>query len=105
MTNKIFKYLVPVYIVWFIAQIIFFFSFVFSQIGKETMDLSLMGLLLLSHFLVIISGIAFTIYMLVDCALRKLKKDSQKVMWVIIIYLFNVFGAIIYYYIHGKNPR
>lgn len=105
MAKQIFKYLIPIYIVWFIAHMIFFFSFIFSKIGKETPNLKLMGLLMLSHFLVIIVGVAFMVYMLVDCALRKFKKDSQKVMWIIIISLLSILGAIIYYYVHGKNPR
>jgi len=105
MAKQIFKYLIPIYILWFIGHMIFFFSFISYQFGKETINLGLMGILFLSHFLIIICGIAFTIYMIVDCVLRKFKKDSQRLMWVLIIFFFNILGAIIYYYVHGKNPR
>jgi threonine/homoserine/homoserine lactone efflux protein len=105
MAKQIFKYLIPIYILWFVGHMIFFFSFVVSQIGKETPNLGAMGLLFLSHFLVIICGIAFMIYMIVDCALRKFDKDSQKIIWIIVIVFTSVLGAIIYYYVHGKNPR
>jgi len=105
MDRKIFKYLVPIYIVWIILHIIFFVSFIISQAGKETPDITLMVLLLISHFLVLIVGIAFMVYMLIDCVLRKFEKDSQKVVWVIIIVFLSILGAIIYYYMHGKKPR
>jgi len=78
---------------------------VFSQIGREIPDFSLLGLLFLSHFLVIICGAAFTVYMVIDCALRKFDDESQKVVWIIVIVILNMLGAIIYYYVHGKNPR
>jgi len=45
------------------------------------------------------------VYMLIDCVLRKFEKDSQKVVWVIIIVFLSILGAIIYYYMHGKKPR
>jgi len=105
MAKKIFKYLIPVYILWVIVHIIFFFSYAFSQIGKETYNINTAILLFMSQFLMIACGIAFTIYMIVDCALRKFNEDSNKILWIIILILTSFIGAIIYYYVHGKNPR
>lgn len=48
-------------------------------------------------------GLAFMIYMIVDCTKRKFKEDSERVIWILVIVFLSVFGAIIYYYIHGKN--
>ena len=109
MVKQIFKYLVPAYIVWFVGHIIFFISLFFSQIGKgnnlESIDLILVGLLFLSHILIVVCSIAFMVYMIVDCAMRKFDKDSQKILWIVIIVLTSFLGAIIYYYKYGKNPR
>ena len=105
MAHKIFKTLVPVYIVWFIAHMIFFFSFIISQISKQTQpNMGLLALLFISHFLVIFSGIVFWIFMIVDCATRKFKNDNDKVLWILLIVFLNVLGAVIYYYVHGIKP-
>ena len=106
MVSKVFKYLIPVYIVWFIVHIVFFFNFLLSfSASNAAPRIGILALLFLSHFLVIIIGIALEVYMIVDCALRKFKDNSQKVLWLILIILFNIMGAIIYYYVYGKNPR
>ena len=108
MDRQIFKYLIPAYILWFVVHVYFFFNLIFSQlsqIGTGTPAVGTFGLLILSQFLLIISGSAFMIYMLVDCALRTFKKESPKIIWIIIILLFSVIGSIIYYYVHGKETR
>jgi hypothetical protein len=105
MGRGVFKYLIPLYIAWFIIHIIFFFRFVLSQAGKTTPDFSGFGPLLLSHVLIILLGIAFFIYMLIDAILRKYRNNSQKVVWIVVIVVLNLLGAIVYYYVEGKNPR
>ena len=108
MGNSIFKYLIPVYVVWFVVHMVFFFTFIFNQIismENGNFNFSGFGILMLSHFLLIILAIAFIIYMIVDCALRKFEGDSEKIIWIMVIVFLSVFGAIIYYYIYGKNSR
>ena len=71
----------------------------------QTPHVLLMGLLFISHFLVIALGVAFTIYMIIDCALRVFPKDSDKIFWIIVICVLNFLGAIIYFYMYGKKDR
>ena len=105
MSRKILNYLIPIYVIWLVVHVVLFISLVFSQLNKEQLDLSLFIPLIISHFLIIILGMAFWVWMIVDCAMRKFKEDSQKIVWILLIIFLNVIGAIIYYYIHGKNPK
>ena len=85
MVKKIFRYLVPVYIAWLLIHTFLFFSFMFSIAKGKEIDFSSFGLVIISHFLVTILGLAFMIYMIVDCSFRKFDKDYQKVMWILVI--------------------
>lgn len=105
MAHKVFRYLIPIYIVWFIGHIFYFIYFILSNIQKGAPTISSWGLLILSHLLVIFLGIAFWIYMIIDCALRKFKTEEQKIIWLIVVCLLGFLGAIVYYYVHGKDPR
>jgi len=78
---------------------------VLFQTGNVMPDFSSVIPLIISHILVAMVGLAFMIYMLVDCAARKFNENSQKVIWILVIIFLNVVGAIVYYYIHGQNPR
>lgn len=40
----------------------------------------------------------FMILALVDCAKRNFRKDSDKVIWILIIVLLGVIGALVYYF-------
>ncbi|HLG24650.1 MAG TPA: PLDc N-terminal domain-containing protein [Candidatus Nanoarchaeia archaeon] len=104
MNKTTFKYLIPAYILWFFVNILLFIYSIISGIGKGgSPNFGHMAFFFLSHIFLIIVGMVFTCYMLVDCAIRNFKKDSQKTAWVIIIFIFNILGAIIYYYVHGKK--
>ena len=46
-----------------------------------------------------IAAFIFWILMLVDCAKRKFTSDNEKVVWIIIIALLGVIGAIVYYFV------
>lgn len=50
-------------------------------------------------------GIAslFWIWMLIDCASRKFKNDSDKIVWVLIILFSSFIGAFIYYAFCGEK--
>lgn len=44
----------------------------------------------------------FWIQMIIDCAKRKFKNDTDKIVWIIVIVLVQIIGAIIYYYVVRK---
>ncbi len=58
-------------------------------------------------FILLLTGIAalaiflfiFWILMLVDCATRKFKNETDKVIWILIIVFLHLLGAVIYYFI------
>ena len=49
---------------------------------------------------IIISALFFVfwIFMLVDCAKREFKNDGEKAVWIIVVAIFGVLGAIVYYF-------
>lgn len=56
----------------------------------------LVGLLLL----------AFWIWMIVDCAKRKFKNETEKIIWIIVIVLAQWVGALVYFItIRTYNPK
>ncbi len=48
---------------------------------------------------IILAGliIAFWVWMLIDCAKRKFKKDAEKILWIVIIVLTHWLGSVIYF--------
>src|ERR1700689_2432609 len=56
--------------------------------------------LLLVGFL---SGFAFWIWMLVDCATKEADEGNTKIVWVIIIVFANIVGAIVYWLV--RRPQ
>jgi len=54
----------------------------------------------------VIGLVVFWIWMIVDCAKRNFKKDSDKIIWILVIIFVQVIGAYIYYFvIKRKNKR
>ena len=54
----------------------------------------------------LIAGVlAFILWlaMLIDCAKRKFRNDTDKVVWILVIVLVGVIGAIVYYFAVKKN--
>ncbi len=49
-------------------------------------------------------GTALWIWMLVDCVKREFKKSDDKLLWVLVIALVGVLGAVIYYFVI-KRPN
>jgi len=57
------------------------------------------AIILLIFFALGIFFLVFWILMLVDCVKRKFKEDSEKIIWVLVIVLTGIIGALIYYFI------
>ena len=68
----------------------FFFLFVILW-------LALIGLAILAFI--------FWIFMIVDVAKRKFKNDNDKILWVLVIVLAGIIGAIIYYFVIKKPDK
>ena len=56
-------------------------------------------------FLIAILGTIFWLWLLVDCIQRKLKSDNEKIVWVIILILLGLLGAILYYFVVKVNKK
>ncbi len=49
---------------------------------------------------------AFWVWMIIDCAQRDFKDDTEKIVWILVIVLASFIGALIYYLvIKLSNPR
>jgi len=57
------------------------------------------AIILLIFFALGIFFLVFWILMLVDCVKRKFKEDSEKIIWVLVIVLTGIIGALIYYFV------
>lgn len=64
-------------------------------------------IILLVLFIVAIAvfALVFWIWMIIDCAKRDFKKDNDKVIWILVIVLLQVLGAIIYYFAIKMSNR
>ena len=47
----------------------------------------------------------FWIIMIIDCAKRNFKGDSEKVVWILVIVLLGFLGAAIYYFARGRTDH
>ncbi|MDO8528582.1 MAG: PLDc N-terminal domain-containing protein [Nanoarchaeota archaeon] len=52
-----------------------------------------------------IFSLVFWIMMLVDSIQRKFKKSDERIIWVIVIVLTGVIGALIYYFVVKKKAK
>ena len=48
--------------------------------------------------------IVFWIWMIIDCAQRNFKNDTEKIVWILVIVLASYIGAIIYFFVI-KNAK
>ena len=58
----------------------------------------IIGLVLLI-ILLILASVAFWIWMLVDCAKRKFKDDTTRIIWLLVIAIIGIIGAIVYFFV------
>lgn len=64
----------------------------------------LVGLLFMLTILAIgIGGTVFWIWMLVDCAKNEPRKGNDRIVWVLVIALTHLLGALIYYF--ARRPE
>ncbi len=54
---------------------------------------------------IMIAAFVFWIWMLVDCAKRKFRKENEKVVWILIIVLVGLIGSIIYYFVVKRKAK
>jgi prolipoprotein diacylglyceryltransferase len=61
----------------------------------------------LMFFIFAVSALSFIfwIFMLVNCAKRNFKNDNDRIVWLLIIILLGIIGAIVYYFAVESNPE
>ena len=75
------------------------------------MVMSLGGLVFGGMFLMLFVGVLsllsfiFWIVMLVDSIQRKYKKSDEKIIWVLVIVLTGIIGALIYYFVVKRKGK
>lgn len=67
----------------------------------------IIGSILFMLFFGVLSILAliFWILMLIDCVNRKFKKSDEKIIWIIVIALVGIIGAIIYYFVVKRKAK
>jgi hypothetical protein len=56
-------------------------------------------------FCLVIASIIFWVFMLVDVVNRKFKQESDKTLWLLVVILTGLIGAIIYYFQIKKSDK
>ena len=64
-----------------------------------------MGVFIFLFVLTMLAGLVFWIIMLVDCAKRNFKKSEDKLIWILIVVLLQVIGAVVYYFVVKRKNR
>lgn len=65
------------------------------------------GFIFFLIFLLFAVGVLLTIFwilMIIDCAKRDFAESTEKVVWLIVVIIFGVLGAIVYYFA-VKRPQ
>ena len=66
------------------------------------------GFMMLMMFLTIFLALLlfiFWIWMIVDCAKRNFKNDTDKIVWILVIIFLSLIGAAIYYFVVKVNDK
>ncbi len=50
-----------------------------------------------------LAGFTFWIWMLIDCLKKDFKDSNERIIWVVVIVLCNLVGAIIYFFVGRKK--
>jgi len=75
------------------------FGVIFGIIGI------LFSLIWLIFFAAIVGGIVFWILMIVDVVKREFPKQDDKTIWILIVVLTGIIGAIIYYFMIKRKDK
>lgn len=59
----------------------------------------------LAIFAVALAGIIFWILMIIDAVKRKFPKEEDKIVWVLVVVLMGIIGALIYYLMIKKKDK
>ena len=52
-----------------------------------------------------ILGFIFWILMIVDVAKRKFKQENDKLIWILVVVLAGIIGAIVYYFVIKREDK
>ncbi len=66
------------------------------------MDIAVL-VMMLPAFLIGVLGTAFWIWMLVECLTKERSEGNDKLIWIIVIALTQVIGALIYFFV--RRPK
>lgn len=102
--RKVLYYAIPIYCIWFILHIISFVATAFVAEYVEGTLGWLFVILVPAHILIILLAIALTVGMVIDVAMRPMRDNNEKIIWILIITLLGLIGPIIYFYMRGKEP-
>ena len=65
--------------------------------------MAIFGLLLLPLLLMGIGGTVFWIWMLIDCVTKEPSTGNDKIIWLLVIVLTHLIGALIYFFV--RRPQ
>lgn len=72
----------------------------------ELIALGILGVLLVIFIIAIaIWAFVFWILMIVDCATRKFRDSTEKIVWMIVIVFLQIIGALIYYFVVKRQNK
>lgn len=105
MAKKVMDYIVPLYLLLLIGSFAMFIA-ASLIIQEDSSELAVAFVLAYFFFLFLaLLGFVFRAWMMVDCALRKFKNKTEKILWVLVIFVAGIIGAVIYYYVLGRKKR
>jgi hypothetical protein len=74
-----------------------------------TLILIVLGIVFWAVMLALFLGlglIIFWIYMIIDAIKRKYKHENEKIVWILVVVLLGILGALIYYFaVKRKNVK
>jgi hypothetical protein len=73
--------------------------------GLAAAGVAMVLIVTLVFFAVIIVFFIFWLLMIIDCAKRSFKNDTDKVIWILVIVLVGFIGAIIYYFVVRRPAK
>lgn len=91
------------YVAWILVALLLAAALLFLTTSEyaDNVGLYILGLLFTSIFA--IAALIFWIWMLVDCATKEPSEGNDKIVWILIILLTNLLGAIIYFV--ARRPK